>query len=61
MELLELTLNNLKGGTETEAFRDKWVLINSNQIWAKKLCSLVNELVDLKPDLPSQFKCIETI
>jgi len=34
------------------------VLINCNQIWAKKLCSLIIELGETHPDICEEFRCI---
>lgn len=56
-----MTLKNLQGDSETEAFKDKWILINSNQIWAKKLYSLIEELIDDDPNIVDEFKCIHQL
>ena len=58
LEILELTLKNLQGDPESVAFSEKWVLINCNQIWAKKLCSLIIELGETHPDICEGFPCI---
>lgn len=58
---MELTLSNLRGGVGTEAFSRKWSLINGNQIWAKKLVSLLQELEHRHPHIVESFKCIRML
>lgn len=58
-QILELTLKNLQGGLDTPAYGQKWVMINTNQIWAKKLTNLIEEVAEEEPEVFEKFKSLE--
>jgi len=72
-EILELTLQNLAGGLDAanspegleeiavHNYANKWQLINANQIWAKKLSNLIEEVAEQQPEIFESFKALEVL
>lgn len=44
-----------------EGLRWKWVLVGGNQVWAKKMWLLLQELQKSKPQIYEEFKDIRTL
>lgn len=62
LEILEVTLKNLSGNApDAPAFGWKWAMINNNQMWAKKLWVLIDELMTDEPKLFAEFKCLRLL
>ena len=60
-EILELSLKNLLGGADTPNHAQKWILINTNQMWAKKLSNLIEEVAEQQPELYQEFRFLELL